>query len=299
MVFGQLPVLHHPDRFHRAGLWPVALVDDLRRGDRHPGRHLLHGLPRESGANVRAASDDPVAGPVRVPRSHRRPVCRVVHLHGVQRCRSGAVGRRTAWDVRLERQRDRRRGDGRRRSAGDLRPRLGAPGLSVAALHPAAAGGHHHDRRAHGSCGPWYGPHALRLQLDRLHGSVLRRRGLQHHLRGLCVRLLALSAAQHAQGQDHRVCVRRCGDSGYLADLAGRLAGDPAGRDRRAGRPQDGRQQRVRSSRISDGPPVGDRPGGDHGDERLWRHVDDPGRRRFVPQGHSDPGSQDSHHPRS
>ncbi len=124
------------------------------------------------------------------------------------------------------------------------------------ALHPAAPGGDHHHRRDLRPGGRRGQPPRLRVQLDRIHGPVLRRGGLQHHLRGVRVRLLALPAARYPTGQDHRLRVRRCLDAGRLADRAGRLAGHPARRDRWPGRPADGRQQRDQPSRRDHRVPV-------------------------------------------
>ena len=191
-----LPVLHHPDRVRRSRARPVpGLVDPGRRA-RHRVRHPVHGVPRHPGPGVRAAPDDPDPGPARLPRRRGRAVRRAVHLHGLQRGRPGAAGQRPERRVRLEPDagRHRHRDPGRR--AGHLRLRLGAPGLPVPADHlvPVLRDhlGRHPGRPRRRSGAP-----PQPLPLHRLHGPVLGRRRLQHHLRAVRLGLLPLHAAQH------------------------------------------------------------------------------------------------------
>ena len=157
----------HGRIWHQAPLWflgnfqyfsiPIGFVgpslglslrlDDPRRRPRHPDRHGLHGLPRGAGPDARAAADDPVARAVRLSRRDRAAVRDGLHLPGVQRRRPGAARPRGStgafgWNEDL----DRDRLLSRRRAAGDLRPRLGAPDLPDAALHLVPADDDRDDR---------------------------------------------------------------------------------------------------------------------------------------------------------
>ena len=89
----------------------------------------------------------------------------------------------------------------RRRTAGHLRARLGAPCLPRAAVHPAAPDDHHHDRRAHRPRRRRAQPGRLRVQLDGLHGAALSGGGVQHHVRGLRLGLLPLPATNTPRGK--------------------------------------------------------------------------------------------------
>src|ERR1019366_1182033 len=102
------------------------------------------------------------------------------------------------------------------------------------------------------------------LHLHSVHGPVLGGRGLQHHLRALRVRLLALYAPEDVAGRNYRRCVLRRLRFGDLADRPRRVAGHPARRLRWPGRAAAGRRQCGRATRLDHRVPVGDgaEPGG-------------------------------------
>ena len=290
MVPGQLPVLHHPDRLRRPGAGPVAGLVDPGRRARHRVRHAVHGLPRHPGPGVRAAADDPDPGPARLPRRRRGAVRRAVHLHGLQRGRPGADGQRAARRVRLERPPGGRRHRGARRGAGHLRLRLGAPGLPVPAGHLVPV---------------------LRDHLDRHPGRARRRRRAASAPAGSCSRrswpssrwpppttsptrrtsrTTPATCRARPGPRDHRRGVLRRLRLGDLADRAGRVAGHPAGHQRRPGRPAEGRRQRGRPARLDHRVPVGDGAAGHDGHERLRRHADRADRHRLVQDAQDQPG---------
>ncbi len=196
MVPWELPVLHDPHRLRRSLARPVAGLVDPGRRPRHRLRHVVHGLPRHPGPDLRAPPDDPDPGPARLPRGGRGAVRGAVHLHGLQRGRPGAAGQRPARRVRLERPAGGggHRGAGRR--AGGLRLRLGAPGVPVPADHLAAVLRDHLRRHPHRARRRPRARPPRRLRLRRLHVPVLGGRRLQHHVRALRVGLLALHAAR-------------------------------------------------------------------------------------------------------
>ena len=286
----QLPVLHHPHRLRRPVPGPLAGLLDPGRHAGHLRRHPVHGLPRHPGPGVRAAPDDPDPGPAGLPRRGRSPVRRAVHLHGVQRGRPGADEHRPARRLRLERRpgghRHRRAG----RAAGHLRLRLGAPGVPLPAGHLAPLLCDHlgrdpgRARRGHRAAPPG------QFRVRRVHGPVLGRGRVQHHLRALRLGLLAVHAAGHLAARHHHRRVLRRLRLGRLADRDGRVAGHPAGRHRRPGRASGRRGQGGRPARLDHRRPVGHRPAGHHGHERLRRHAHRADRDRLVPQDHDQPG---------
>ena len=218
---------------------------------------------------------------------------------GLQRRRPRPARRRARRRLRLERDRGRRARHRRRGRAGDLRPRLAAPGVPRAALRLAAADARGHGRR---SC-----RRRRRAATARADGGFTwaaflaqfsARRGLQHHLRAVRLGLLALPAGRTPAAQGHRGGVLRRLGLGDLADRARRLARHPARRDA-TGWPGCSRPA-TRSCRTwATLPPCCPRwRCGDDGHERLRRDAD-RAHRRSTPSGRSGPAARTASSPSS
>ena len=274
MVPWQLPVLHDPDRLHRALARAVARLDDRRRRGRHLGRAPASWpSTRPQGPTPRPAADDPVPRPVRLPRRHRRALRDGVHLHrrstsptrccSRRACTAPSAGTPT-WS----------RSSSRcwRRAAGDLRLRLGAPRV---------------PRGSCTSCCRWWpsSPSACSparpatCQPTHLYGF---------NWVGFMAQFSAAAAynityapyvsdysrylpQRHIARQDHRLRCSPAPRARRLADRARRLARHPARRDRRPGR-------HCRPPATTDLPPrrghrlpLGVRACRHHGHERLRR----------------------------
>ena len=297
LVPRQLPVLHDPDRVHRPVARAVARLDDRGRRSGILVGTVLHGPPRDPGPDARAAADDPVARPVRVPRRHRRAVRDGVHLHGVQRRRPGAAGPGPARGVRLEREPGRDRGHRGRRCPGDLRLRLGAPGLPLDPVHPAAAGGHRHDRRDRRQGRRRAQPHVYGFNWTGFMSQFSAAAAYNITYAGYVSDYSRYLPRNTSRGKIIGYVFAGASTPADLADRARRLARHPARRDRRPGRPADRGQQRDQPPRRDHRLPVGLRAGRDHGHERLRRQPDGAGRGGRLPEDQADPQRPHHHHP--
>src|SRR5690349_1425168 len=80
LVRRELSAVHACARVRRAKPWTVAVVEHRRRDSRDRVRHAVHGVSRHARPRARAAADDPVARPVRVPRCAAAVDRHVVHV---------------------------------------------------------------------------------------------------------------------------------------------------------------------------------------------------------------------------
>ena len=255
MVPRQLPVLLDPDRLHRArpravpgldGRWPrvLGLVVGTLFMAFHASQGPQMGLPQMIQSRAQFGYRGVIVAALRD----------AVHLHGLQRRRPGAAGpgperARSAGTPHARRRRRRRSGAAALAIYGHdwvhrafrVHPlRLAA--LLTAVLTVGMLVGH--GRRTRPAA------HALRLHRGGVHGAVLGRRRLQHHLRALRVGLLALPAARRpGRSRSSRSVFFGAAGAAFWLIVARRLAGDPPRCHRRTGRAAARRQQRGR--RIS------------------------------------------------
>ena len=198
-----------------------------------------------------------------------------VHLPRVQRRRPGAAGRGPQRRLRLERRTSSRSScTVRRRAARDLRPRLGAPDLPDPALHLVPADDDR-DRWGSSSARPAAGsPTAAASSCVAFMAQFSAAAAYNITYAPYVSDYSRYLPRETTQPLDHRLRLLRRVAAGDLADRARRLAGHVAGRRRRPGRPDDGRQQRHRRPRRPGRVLLGRGAGGDDGHERLRRHAD-------------------------
>ncbi len=110
-------------------------------------------------------------------------------------------------------------------------------------VHPAPAGGHHHHRRARRQGGQaWSATTVYGFNWTGFMAQFSAAAAYNITYAGYVSDYSRYLPRRHPTGQDHRLCVRRRRDASHLADRPRCLARHPPGRDRRPGRPADGRQ---------------------------------------------------------
>ena len=299
LVPGQLPVLHDPDRLRRPRPRPVpGLVDPGRRA-RHLVRHAVHGVPRHPGPGVRPAADDPVRGPSSATAaswSRCSPCCSPTWPSTwPTRCcwPAGCTGRSAGTHPGRHRHRDRWP---RRWPSSATTGCTGCSGSCWSSRSRATRSSR--SRSWSATPAARRPPHA---------GFVFAAFMAQFSVAAAYNITYAPYVSDYSRymprdtppRSDHRRGVLRRLRLGDLADRAGRLAGHPAGRQRRPGRPAEVRRQRGRRARLDHRVPVRGRAAGHDGHERVRRHADRAHRRRLVQDDPTEPGLARRHHRRA
>ena len=261
---------------------------------------LVHGLPRVSGPDAGSAPDDPVARAVRLPRRRGRAVRDAVHLPGLQRGRPGAArpaGSTAAfgWNANVV----------------AIVATVGAALLAIYGhdwVHRVFADPARHlvaaddivtvgdpARAGWRTCAD----DPLRLLRRRVHGPVLGAAAYNITYAPYVSDYSRYLPREHPGRHDHRLGVLRRVRLGHLADRAGRVAGDPAGRTTAWSGLQTAGNNVFDAPRLRRRVPVRARPGGHDGHERVRRHADRPDRRstrsapiKPTPAARSSPSSR-------